>query len=110
MNFYAKSAVGALALLAVSGCYYYPDRYGYYDAGYGGEYGYGPGYYDAWYDGYYGPYYGGYWGPEGDFYFYDADHRFHRDYEHHFSRQAFQGARPYHTERRTFDRDGGRWR
>src|SRR5262249_34552073 len=74
MNRFSKLATGALAAVALSGCYYYGDRYGYYD-----RYGYGgPGYYDSYYDGYYGPYNGGYWGAEGDFYYYDADHRWHR--------------------------------
>ncbi len=125
MTWLSKSAAGVLALLALSGCYYYPDRYydrgGYgYGGGYGRGYAYGPEY-DAWYDGYYGPYYGGYWGTEGDFYFSDADHRYHRDDAHHFRRESFEGARSYHTDRggyergryehdRDGDRDDDRWR
>ena len=126
MNIIAKGTLGALALLALSGCYYYPDRYGYDDRYGGGYYGGdyygdagGPGY-DAWYDGYYGPYYGGYWGPEGDFYFYDSYHRGHRDYDHHFRHDAFQGGRPYHSQQGNehgnyqhgnYDHgDGNRWR
>lgn len=100
MNLLSKSAVGALALVALSGCYYYPDRY--YDDRYG--YAYGPGY-DAYYDGYYGPYNGGYWGDDGDFFYYDSDRRYHRDYEHHFRHQAFEGARGYRAGRYEHDRD-----
>ena len=104
MNLFSKTAVGALALVALSGCYYYGD--GYYD-----RYGYGrPGYYDSYYDGYYGPYYGGYWGTEGDFYYYDSDRRWHRDTAHHFRHERFDGGRSVRADRQyyrdyDYDRD-----
>jgi len=108
MNRFAKLAVGAFALVSLSGCYYYPD--GYYDRyGYNDRYGYSDryGYNGSWYDGYYGPYYGGYWGPEGDFYYYDSGHRYHRDSDHHFRHARFEGAREYRADRdaRVYDRD-----
>lgn len=93
MNLISKLAVGAVALVALSGCYYYGDRYPYdrYGDRYGYDNGYGPGY-DGWYDDYYGPYYGGYWGPEGDFYYYDSDRHPHRDADHHFRHERFEGS------------------
>ena len=102
MNRFSKLATGALAAVALSGCYYYGDRYGNYD-----RYGYGgPGYYDSYYDGYYGPYNGGYWGAEGDFYYYDADHRYHRDSNRHFRHERFEGAASVRVDRdRRYDRD-----
>ena len=104
MNRFAKIAAGgALATVALSGCYYYGD-------GYYGRYGYNrPGYYDSYYDGYYGPYYGGYWGTEGDFYYYDADRRYHRDSNHHFRHERFEGATSVRVDRdRRYDRDHDR--
>ena len=100
MNRFSKLAIGVLSLVALSGCYYYGD-------GYYGRYGYngynrGP-YSDAWYDGSYGPYYGGYWGSEGDFYYYDADRRYHRDYNHHFRHERFEGARDVRLDRENRD-------
>ncbi len=99
----ALPLIGAMALVLLSGCYYpygYYDRYGSYN---GGPYGY-----DTWYDGYYGPYYGGYWGPEGDFYYYDSDRRWHRDRDRHFRHEDFAGARQYHSDHYDRDRDRDR--
>lgn len=104
MNRFSKLAIGLLSLVALSGCYYYGD-------GYYGRYGYSRGpYYDAWYDGYYGPYYGGYWGTEGDFYYYDADRRYHRDSNHHFRHERFEGARDVRLDRENRDYDRERER
>jgi hypothetical protein len=65
----AVLAVGA-ALIALSGCYYYGDRYGY-------RYGYGPySRYNGYYDGYYGNGYG------------DYDRRYDRDYGRHYRRDS----------------------
>ena len=107
MNRISKLAAGAIALVALSGCYGngYDDQYGYNN---------GPGYsYDSWYDGYYGPYYGGYWGAQGEFYYYGADRRYHRDYNRHFRRQQFAGASRVTANRqndrnndRDYDRNG----
>ncbi|MBV9332107.1 MAG: hypothetical protein JOZ55_11190 [Alphaproteobacteria bacterium] len=104
MKHIIRLAAVALATVALSGCYYYGDRYGYGHYGYGGYYDdyygpdYGP-YYDGYYDGYYGPYYGGYWGVGGDFYWYDRDHHAHRDSDHHFQHQNFQGSTHIQSER-----------
>lgn len=105
MTSISRLAAVALATVALSGCYYYGDRYGYghYGYGYYDDYGpgYGPGYgyYDGYYDGYYGPYFGGYWGEGGDFYYYDRDHRPHRDTDHHFQHQNFQGSTHVQSDR-----------
>lgn len=105
MNPFSKITIGALALVALSGCYYYGD--GYYDRyGYYNRPGYGYGY-DSYYDGYYGPYYGGYWGASGDFYYYDSDRRWHRDNNHHFRHERFEGARSVRADRQ-YDRDNDR--
>lgn len=85
----------AAGTVALSGCYYYGDRYGY------DRYGYN----DAYYDGYYGPYYGGYWGSDGYFYYYDSDHRYHRGDSAHFRHGQFEGSRMYRADR-DYDRDG----
>ncbi len=102
MHIISKLAAGAAALVALSGCYYYGDRYP--NDRYGGDR-YGPGYYDGYYDDYYGPYYGGYWGPEGYYYYYDADHRSHRDSDRHFRHEQFQGSHEVHGDRGGHDYD-----
>jgi hypothetical protein len=95
--------VGA-ALIALSGCYYYGDRYGYYHR----DYGYGPyAHYNAYYDGYYGPYGGGYWGSDGYFYYTDSGRRYRRDTGRHFRRERFEGSSEYRTDR-DHDYDRGR--
>jgi len=88
----------AAGTVALSGCYYYGDRYG-YDHRYGDRYGYN----DAYYDGYYGPYNGGYWASDGSFYYYDSDHRYRRDDSGHFRHDQYEGSRMYRTDR--YDND-----
>jgi hypothetical protein len=86
-------AAVAAALVALSGCYYYGDRYGYYHHPYYGGY----------YDDYYGPYNGGYWGDDGYYYYYDANRHEHRDSDRHFRRDQFEGGHEFRDEDR--DRD-----
>jgi|HubBroStandDraft_6_1064221.scaffolds.fasta_scaffold1304166_2 hypothetical protein len=108
MSVISKLAVGAVVLVALSGCYYYGDRYGPDRGYYGPGPGPGPYYDDGYYDGYYGNYYGGYWGGDGVFYYYDADHHYHADTSHHFRHEQFEGARQVHADHDAQHTDGGR--
>lgn len=106
-------AVGAMLLLGLGGCVYYPggyyDRYGYYDGGYEDDCDYDDdcGQYDGYYDGYYGPYVGGYWASDGFFYYWDRNRRYHRDHDRHFRHHAFDGGKPFYRYR---EGRGGHWR
>ena len=96
MTRYLPALAASAAMVALSGCYYYGDRYGYDHRPYGSAYN------GAYYDGYYGNYNGGYWASDGYFYYNDSGHRYHRDSDRHFRRDQFEGAREYPTDR---DRD-----
>ncbi|MDR3527810.1 MAG: hypothetical protein P4L57_11060 [Rhizomicrobium sp.] len=65
--------------------------------------GYHHGYYadsdfDVYYDGQYGAYSGGYWGDDGYFRYSDGHGNYLRDNDHHFRRERFEHADPYHSD------------